>query len=63
MMPGVTHLPVPSMIVTPAGRAVSEPPTATILPSANTITPFSIRWPVAVRIVAPRMAVGRDGRG
>ncbi len=61
MIPGVTHLPWPSMTVAPAGTATSLP-TATILPPENTTVPPSICSPVAVRTVAPTTAVGAEGR-
>jgi len=62
MMPGVTHLPWPSMTSAPAGGARLAP-TATILPWSKTTVPLSICWPVAVSTVAPTMAVNRPGRG
>ena len=62
MMPGVTNLPVPSTTTVPAG-AVRFRPTLTILPSRISTSPFAISLSVAVRIVAPLISVGFDGRG
>ena len=52
MIPGVTHLPVPSMTVAPAGAATSAP-SATTLPSANSTDP---------RVDPPAFAVDRSSR-
>src|SRR5262245_5540312 len=60
MIPGVTNLPVPS-ITRASGGTVTFAPTATIFPSRRTIVPFWMRGPVAVRIVALRIAMGPDG--
>ena len=57
MIPGVTNLPDASTILASAGIAVSDPPTAVILPSVHTTTPFSNRRPVPVITVPPRIAV------
>src|SRR5919109_1280499 len=62
MRPGVTNLPLPS-ITTASDGASTELPTATIFPSRIRIEPFSTRGPAAVRIVALRMTVGREGNG
>lgn len=62
MIPGVTYLPVPS-ITTASDGAVTEVPTATILPSRSRIDAFCIIGPAAVIIVALRMSVVREGNG
>ena len=46
--PGVTNLPVPSIVVAPAGAATLWP-TATTLPSANST------WPPSITSVCPVM--------
>src|SRR6266550_1225429 len=58
--PGVTYLPVPSTITASAGASTFSP-TATMRPSLKVITPFRISWPVAVMIVALRIATGGLG--
>ena len=62
MMPGVTHLPVASTTVTPAGASIPRP-TAAILPSRSRTEPPSIRSPTAVRIVALVIRTGVEGSG
>src|SRR5262245_2209851 len=62
MMPGVTHLPRASMTNASAGAATLAP-TAATFPSRRHTAPFSMAGPVAVKIVALRMRVGRDGTG
>src|SRR5688572_716632 len=62
MMPGVTHLPLASITWAPAG-AFTVAPTALILPFSSRTAPLAITGPAAVRIVALRMTVGRDGNG
>ena len=62
MMPGVTHLPAASIEIASAG-ALTVWPTAVTRPSCSRIAPRSIAGPAAVRIVALRMTVVRDGRG
>jgi hypothetical protein len=62
MMPGVTHLPLASM-TTASDGALTFVPTAATLPSRSSTEPFVIAGPVAVRIVAFRMSVVRDGSG
>ena len=59
MMPGVTNLPVASMISAPAGIATFAP-TAAILPSRSTIVPFGI---VPVGDGQHRAAAQRDDAG
>ena len=59
MMPGVTHLPVPSTRVASAG-ACSAVPTATILPSRSSTSASSRRWPVPVSTVACWISTGGD---
>src|SRR5262249_55592787 len=61
-IPGVTYLPVPSMIRASAG-AVIEVPTAAIFPSRSRTDPFWIEGPTAVMIVALRISVVRRGNG
>src|SRR4051812_41795358 len=61
MTPGVTYLPVPSMTTASAG-ASTVAPTATIFPSRTTRAPWGMRGPAAVRIVALRITVGREGK-
>src|SRR5687768_12585863 len=61
MMPGVTQRPRASITV--ASPAAMLGATSTILPSRSRIEPFSMRGPVAVRIVALRISVGRVGSG
>ena len=60
MMPGVTHRPLASTTTASAGAGTVWP-TATILPSLSRTDPRSMIGPAAVRIVALRMSVGRDG--
>ncbi len=62
MRPGVTTLPVPSMIVAPGGSATLGP-TATIRPLDITTEPFATPGPAPVRILTLRMTVGVDGAG
>lgn len=62
MIPGVTYLPVPSITTASAG-AVTEVPTATILPSRSRIEAFCIVGPAAVIIVAFLISVVCDGNG
>jgi hypothetical protein len=62
MMPGVTNLPVPSMITASAGAATCLP-TAAIFPSLSNSEPPAMRGPAAVRMVTLVMSVGRDGKG
>src|SRR6266542_5673280 len=57
MIPGVTHLPVPSTTTASAG-ASTVAPTATMRPSRSRIDPPAISWPVAVMIVALRINTG-----
>src|SRR5690349_12668844 len=61
-MPGVTHLPWPSMTTAPAG-ASTDAPTATSLPSRMSRAPLRMTGPAAVRMFTLRMTVGRDGNG
>ena len=63
MMPGVTHLPVPSITMRAGGRVDGRRRPRAILPSRSRIAPFRIAGPAAVRIVALRMSVGREGSG
>ena len=58
MIPGVTHLPVPSISCAPHGEARSGPPTAWTMPSAKTTVPSLICWPSPLKTVAWRMTVG-----
>src|SRR5262245_34998442 len=60
--PGVTYLPVPSMIKASAGDS-TEVPTAAIFPSRISTEPFAIVGPAAVMIVALRITVVRRGNG
>src|SRR5262245_50229318 len=60
--PGVTYLPVPSMIKASAGDS-TEVPTAAIFPSRISTEPFAIVGPAAVMIVALRIRVVRRGNG
>ena len=60
--PGVTHLPLASITTASAG-ALTFWPTATIFPFCSRIEPRSIAGPAAVRIIALRMTVGREGNG
>src|SRR3970282_2000740 len=62
MTPGVTYFPVPSTTWASEGT-VTLAPTATILPSRSRMVPLGIAGPVAVRMVALRMATGPDGTG
>src|SRR3954471_18682644 len=62
MMPGVTHLPLASITTASAG-ALTVCPTAATLPSWRRIAPRSITGPAAVRMVALRITVVRDGSG
>src|SRR5687768_16246595 len=55
--PGVTQRPFASITVAPAG-AVSCVPTPAILPSTMSTSPLSMRVPVPVSTVAPRISVG-----
>ena len=55
MMPGMTNLPVPSMVRMPAGIATFVP-TAVIFPFRTTIVPFWMSPPVIVISVALRIA-------
>ncbi len=70
MMPGVTNFPEPSTTFTPAGIAVSAPPTLLILPPDMNTTPLSILPPspsytVTLRITVetPGYALYVDGNG
>src|SRR6266550_689901 len=58
MIPGVTHLPVPSTTTASEGGASTVAPTATMRPSRSRIDPPAISWPVAVMIVALRISTG-----
>src|SRR2546422_10615678 len=60
MMPGVTHLPVPSTLIASDG-ACTVAPTATIWPSRNRIDACGISCPAAVMIVALVITTGREG--
>jgi hypothetical protein len=62
MIPGVTNFPCPS-ITTARGGSGTLAPTATILPSCIRIEASAYSLSVPVRMVAPRMMVGRDGSG
>src|ERR1051326_1860121 len=62
MIPGVTYLPLPSM-TTASDGALTDVPTAVILPFERMTEPFRIVGPAAVRIVTFRMTVGRDANG
>ena len=62
MTPGVTHFPLASIATASAG-ALTLCPTATTLPSCSRIDPRSMTGPAAVRMVALRITVARDGRG
>src|SRR3954447_7794229 len=62
MIPGVTHFAVASITTASAG-AFTVCPTAATLPSRSRIDPCSIGGPAAVRIVASRISVVRDGNG
>jgi len=56
--PGVTNLPVPSITRAPAGTAtLASLPSAAIAPPDSTIVPPSTTLPVAVMIVAWRIAI------
>src|SRR5687768_999529 len=55
--PGVTQRPLASITVAPAG-ALSWLPMDAILPSTISTSPLSMRVPVPVRMVAPRISVG-----
>ena len=61
MIPGVTHLPVPSISTAPAGLASSGPPTAWMTPSAKTTVPSSYRLPSPSNTVAWRITVSTPG--
>ena len=57
IMPGVTVMPVASMIVASSGTRTFSP-TAVIRPPCTTIVPRSIGAPVIVRIRPPTIAIG-----
>jgi hypothetical protein len=63
MIPGVTHLPRPSITRALDGTAMEASPTAAMRPSAMTTTPSSICSPVAVSTVAWTIAVACAGSG
>jgi len=63
MMPGVTYFPCASIVTTASAGVATFAPTATILPSRSRIDPLRITGPAAVRIVALRISVARDGNG
>ena len=62
MTPGVTQRPAASTTTASAGAARSRP-TAATLPSRSSTDPPSIAGPAAVRTVALRIKVGREGSG
>ena len=62
MRPGVTQRPFASMTRAPSGAA-SELPTASIFPPTISTSPSSMRVPVPVSTVAPRISVGGLGAG
>ncbi len=62
MIPGVTHLPVPSTTTAPAGASTLAP-TAATLPSRRRTEPRAMRSPAAVRMVALVMSTGWEGSG
>ena len=59
MMPGVTHLPVPSTRIASAGTC-RPVPTATMRPSCISTSAPSRRVPVPVSTVAPLMSTGGE---
>ena len=63
MMPGVTYFPCASIVTTKSAGVATFAPTATILPPRSRIEPLRIAGPAAVRIVALRISVARDGNG
>ena len=62
MRPGVTQRPFASTMRAPSGAA-SALPTAWIFPPAISTSPLSMRVPVPVSTVAPRINVGGPGAG
>src|ERR1700738_3692229 len=62
-IPGVTYLPRASITTTASAGVPTFAPTATIFPSRSRIDPLRIADPAAVRIVALRISVARDGNG
>jgi len=55
--PGVTNLPVASITFAPLGTLVRALPTYVMAPPSSTRVPWSMRLPVAVRMVALLMTI------
>src|SRR5690349_16113685 len=61
-MPGVSHLPCPS-ITTASDGASTLAPTLTIFPSRMSSAPLRMTGPAAVRMLTLRTTVVREGKG